>query len=345
MDNQRGILFTGNIGLGSADAVFNALGEIVGARAKRYPDGETGNRNYWIRWLDETFAAHPQIRVSDASKKLEGFKDNVERAFYVPGDDVSVAELDLGRFGYAREALSSYAKFKALRDAGTIPQATRFQVSIPTATAVLSGFIEMEARQILEAAVEAALAGEVADIAAAIPPDDLAIQFDVCYEVVGHDGGPPLHYADALEGSVTRVCRHLGYVPDGIEAGIHLCYGDPGHQHIVEPQDLGTSVAFANGICAGAPRGVGWMHMAVPRGRADEAYFAPLDGLVLSPGTELYLGLVHHGDGALGTKARIAVAEKFIQEFGVATECGFGRRPADTIPELLRIHAEAADGG
>ena len=34
MDNQRGILFTGNIGLGSADAVFNALGEIVGARAK-----------------------------------------------------------------------------------------------------------------------------------------------------------------------------------------------------------------------------------------------------------------------------------------------------------------------
>jgi hypothetical protein len=26
----------------------------------------------------------------------------------------------------------------------------------------------------------------------------------------------------------------------------------------------------------------------------------------------------------------------------VATECGMGRRPSETIPELLRIHAEVA---
>jgi hypothetical protein len=31
-------------------------------------------------------------------------------------------------------------------------------------------------------------------------------------------------------------------------------------------------------------------------------------------------------------------------DFSVATECGFGRRRLDTIPELLRIHAQAADG-
>jgi len=28
--------------------------------------------------------------------------------------------------------------------------------------------------------------------------------------------------------------------------------------------------------------------------------------------------------------------------FGVATECGLGRRPPETIPDLLRIHSEVA---
>jgi hypothetical protein len=36
------------------------------------------------------------------------------------------------------------------------------------------------------------------------------------------------------------------------------------------------------------------------------------------------------------------VAEKFAPEFSIATECGFGRRRPETIPELLRIHAEVA---
>ena len=39
----------------------------------------------------------------------------------------------------------------------------------------------------------------------------------------------------------------------------------------------------------------------------------------------------------------IFVDEIYFDRFGIATECGFGRRPAETIPELLRIHAEAAD--
>jgi hypothetical protein len=28
--------------------------------------------------------------------------------------------------------------------------------------------------------------------------------------------------------------------------------------------------------------------------------------------------------------------------FGIATECGFGRRPQDSLPELFRIRREAA---
>jgi hypothetical protein len=38
----------------------------------------------------------------------------------------------------------------------------------------------------------------------------------------------------------------------------------------------------------------------------------------------------------------LATAEKYVKNFSIATECGFGRRPRDTISELLAIHAAAA---
>jgi methionine synthase II (cobalamin-independent) len=52
---------------------------------------------------------------------------------------------------------------------------------------------------------------------------------------------------------------------------------------------------------------------------------------------------VHHTDGIAGTRRRLATAEKYVKNFSIATECGFGRRPRDTISELLAIHAAAAD--
>jgi hypothetical protein len=82
--------------------------------------------------------------------------------------------------------------------------------------------------------------------------------------------------------------------------------------------------------------------MPVPRDRADDAYFAPLRNLKLKPSTQLCLGLVHHTDGVAGTRKRLAAAENVVKDFSIGTECGFGRRRPETIPELLRIHAEVA---
>jgi hypothetical protein len=39
---------------------------------------------------------------------------------------------------------------------------------------------------------------------------------------------------------------------------------------------------------------------------------------------------------------RIAAAQQVVADFGVATECGMGRRNREAIPELLRIHSEVA---
>ena len=64
--------------------------------------------------------------------------------------------------------------------------------------------------------------------------------------------------------------------------------------------------------------------------------------LKLKPETEFYLGLVHFTDGLQGAQRRLAAAKRVVSNFGVATECGFGRRPPETIPGLLKLHREVA---
>ena len=345
MPQNGKIHFTGSLGLENEDAVFKALRETIGPRARRYPDGETGPRFHWIRWVFDLFDRHPSLARVGEYEGVDGFQAQLGVAPFRLADGVT--EIEFETLGYAGAAIASYERFEVHRAEGSIPAATRFQVSLPTAVALSTNFMEIGHRPLIEPAVERGLKRDVEAISAAVPADRLAIQWDVCHEVIARDGGSgrwKLHYDDILEGSLERICRQLGFVSEGVEAGIHLCYGDPGHKHIVEPEDFATCVAFANGICAGSPRPVHWIHMPVPRSRDDDAYFAPLRDLDLNPETELYLGLVHYTDGAAGTRRRIAAAERHAPDFGVATECGFGRRPAETIPELLRIHATVADG-
>jgi hypothetical protein len=131
-------------------------------------------------------------------------------------------------------------------------------------------------------------------------------------------------------------------VPPDVELGIHLCYGDPGHKHIREPTDTGRMIDVYHRLATAIPRTITWLHMPVPRDRVDDPYFSPLRNLKLKSGTELYLGLIHLTDGVEGAKRRAAAAKRFVSDFGVATECGFGRRPPETIPDLIRLHRMVA---
>ena len=54
------------------------------------------------------------------------------------------------------------------------------------------------------------------------------------------------------------------------------------------------------------------------------------------------IGLVHATDGEEGARRRIAAARKVVPKFGIATECGMGRRPAEQIDGLLALHATLA---
>src|SRR5690606_30047365 len=131
-------------------------------------------------------------------------------------------------------------------------------------------------------------------------------------------------------------------VPTDVEVGMHLCYGDAGEKHFIEPADTANLVRVANAVLDSAARELSWLHLPVPISRDDEAYFAPLTQLEQVP--ELYLGLVVREDGPDGARARISAARKVLdRDFGVATECGIGRAPEGTTEGILRTHAEVAD--
>jgi hypothetical protein len=195
----------------------------------------------------------------------------------------------------------------------------------------------------VEPAYEARLLTELDEICGAVPPQSLAIQWDVAIEVAIWEHFWPAHFADIKLGVVERLARLGNRIPAGVELGYHLCYGDYGHQHFKQPADATNLVEVANAVIAAVTRPIDWIHMPAPRDRDDAAYFAPLLGLNRAPDTELYLGLVHFTDGVTGGLRRVAAAAGAVTEFGIATECGLGRRPPTTIADLFRLHAAIAD--
>jgi methionine synthase II (cobalamin-independent) len=190
---------------------------------------------------------------------------------------------------------------------------------------------------------ERRLLEELDEITRAIPHGDLAIQIDIATEMHSFLEVPELQNAYPIEELVEAFARLGNRVPTDVELGIHLCYGDPGHKHVREPTDTGRMVDLYHRLATAIQRPITWLHMPVPRDRDDESYFSPLHNLRLKSGTELYLGLIHLTDGIVGAKRRVAAAERVVSNFGIATECGFGRRPPDTVPELLRLHRAAVE--
>ena len=336
------VLLIGSVPLNSATEVFSSLAEHLGDAASRYPDGETGDRINWVRWQRHVFDDNPDLELV-AAKRLPGFNDTIDRPFYSLRANADLKRFAFKPLGYAAKATESYAEFRRLKQKGSIPKGVKFQVCMPTAVSLLSVFVNREQRAAMEPAMERAMQAEVVHLATNIPHDELVIQWDVCHELVGHDGGIELHFDNILAEASERVARLVDFAPPDVEVGLHLCYGDPGHKHVIEPVDTGTSVAFCNRIASLAKRTVDYVHIPVPRGFKSDEYYRPLEKITVPEATAVYLGLVHYTDGLTGTQERIALAKKHLKRpFGIATECGFGRRNPETLRPLLDLHRDAA---
>ncbi len=342
----RNVYLVGSVPLPSASEVFETVSAALGPRIKRLPDGETGARGDWITWLEPIFSEHPAFQKSGEFFRVHASGTGRERYALKPGfgaDDIRFDNLF-----YADIAKQSFAEFKRLKEAGKIPRGTKFQVDLVPAHSVIWLFLVQSLHAPIDPIYNDALKREIDKIAAAIPHEELAIQFDVASAVFARlERNEASSYGQTkakMQEKFSAIVVDLGNrVPADVDLLYHLCYGDSNHRHVVEPTDMGDMVEFANRVAREIKRPVQLIHMPVPRNRADDAYFEPLRRLALRPETELCLGLVHHTDGVKGTKRRLAAAKKHAEKFAIATECGFGRRDPRTIPELLRIHAEVAD--
>lgn len=325
--------------------VFETVAGKLGPRLLRIPDGETGVRCHWLGWLEPVFSENPAFEKTGGMSRPHATSD--ARPLHRLKKDTAGEALRFPKLRIADEAVSSFRTFRRLKESGTIPQRVRFQVCLANPLSVVERFVAAESQERVLPAYEAALLGEVEKLVAAIPNDELAIQWDLASRIMASlEIGKPTRFGatreEMLKAFSAMATRWANAVPAQAELLFHLCYGDNAHRHVVEPPSLDMSVQFANAIAALTGRSIELFHMPVPRERHDEAYFAPLPGLQLRPETRISLGLIHYTDGVPGTRRRIATAERYLKDFLIATECGFGRRAPETIPKLLAIHAEVA---
>jgi hypothetical protein len=342
----RGIYLVGSVPFATPAEVFAKISAAFGPRIGRIPDGEVGERIDWVTHLERLFRDNPAFEPSDEVFGVHAGAAKRRRYRLKPGR--AAADVTFGDLGYADNARASYAEFARLRDAGNIHPGTRFQVDLVPAHSVLWLFVVEDQQPALDAVYNAAVLRELDTIAMEIPHRDLAIQLDIASAVFARlERGEPTAYGRTKEEMLERfsaiVAGLADRVPADVELLFHFCYGDANHRHAIEPSDMGDMVEMANRLRRKVARSIELIHMPVPRDRSDAAYFAPLRRLALSPETALALGLVHYTDGIEGTRRRMDTARSFVADYAVATECGFGRRAPETIPELLRLHLEAAD--
>ena len=337
-----GVHLVGSVPLSSAEEVFKTACKELPGRLKSVPDGETSARDNYIVWQKDRFP-------EEARRKLP-FADGVD----LPADHPGFTADSIKPTGYDDAALASYKKFADLKTQGVIPNHVRFQVCLPHPFDSIHFFLRPEYHAGLGEIYRQRMLESVSRIISNIPADQLAIQWDMAllqpmieYNIKGREPVVPKEFvtssmAPLKEGYIAQLVPLIEIIPREVKVGIHLCYGDLNHRHLIEPEDTAILTDVANTTVKMVSRPLNWVHLPVPKSRDDAAYFAPLKNLNMHKDTVLYLGLVH-ADDAEGTKKRIATAQAAgIRDFGVATECGFGRTPVEQLDGILQISRDVS---
>jgi hypothetical protein len=349
--------FNGSVNLPDAETVMREISSRIPSGVRRMTDGETGERNYWIHFQIQKFLAMPELETVSSGQAYQTddasapAMPQLRLAEGIPPEAVNWPDL-----GYADAYAESFAVFRALQDEETIPAGVRFQMQYPTPIAPLAGSIAPEDLPRLAPSYETALFADLDRALATIAHDRCAVQWDVAVEFGMLEGAfGPGGSAPPLEEVAASLARSADHVPDDVPVGMHLCYGDYGHQHFKQPESIELQVRLVNAVLAAAKRPVNWFSFTVPQGRGDEGYFAPLRDLQAGPETELYFALVPYypDDQPPGTTAEqirlidasLAQSPSGSRDWGICTECGMGRVAANDVPKLLDLHRELLVSG
>ena len=285
--NKPIVHFVGSIPLPDAETVFRTLVAATAPHLKRLPDGETGIRKTWIRFLQQVLADNPAI---EAASDVPPFKitqwdgavlREIPRLRVKAGTRLDPATV---KTGYADMAIESWRLFDRLQQEGVIPAGVKFQISLPTPIAPTYNNMVPTDRPALIPMLTTHMLGEVAAIAQALPNDRIALQWDVCQEVIAWEGYYEPGPVDFRKETIAELIAIGDGVPASIELGYHLCYGSPADEHVIQPKDAGIMVEMTNAVSAGVRRPIQFFHLPVPKPRTDDAFFAPLDRAEVAPG-------------------------------------------------------------
>jgi len=178
------LLLVGSLPADSAEGALRSAGEFFGDLVFALPDGETGPRAGWVSYERERLARpNPGVVVVQETESPTGLP---RHAYETPVFAVApgVTELHWDSWPRIDDAIESYAVFARLRADGVIPAGLRFQIGLPFPASALNAFKADFARDYPIAArgFEDLVARELVRLTAAIPPSDLAIQWDLAYE-------------------------------------------------------------------------------------------------------------------------------------------------------------------
>ena len=340
--------FNGSVRLADAESVMRELCSRVPSGVRRVPDGETGDRAHWIYFQIKKFAEMPEFDGAGSVPAYGTLSDAPPMPRLQLAEGASAQSIDWPNLGYADAYTASFEIFDRLQRQGAIPSGTRFQMQYPTPLASLATVVAPEGLPTLLASYEAALFADLDEALGRLPLDHCAVQWDVAVEFGLLEGfvGPAVPVNEIAPGLVRCVDR----VPVDVPVGLHLCYGDYGHQHFKQPASLQMQVDVLNAVASATQRPLNWASFTVPQDRRDADYFHPLRDLTITTHTELYFSLVpyHPQQQAEGTPVEQAqhIEDALSQssagprEWGICTECGMGRVAAEDVPRLLDLHRE-----
>lgn len=338
------LLLVGSLPADSTEGALRSAGRWFGDLVAAVPDGETGARAGWVTFEREHLARpHPDVEVVQETQSPTGLPRHPHETpvFRVRR---GVEELRWDTWPRVDAAIESYRTFRALRDQAVLPQHLRFQVGLPFPVSALNAFKDDFERDFAIAgpAFEDLVARELQRLSAAIPPEDLAIQWDMAYETQDLEGVLPWTSGDAWSRFAGPVRRLTPLIPEQVLVGYHFCYGTFPQWPMYEARDMALVVRMANEAVQRSGRTVDWLHMAGPRNlrSRDRSFFRPL--VDLEPkGARVFLGLAQQVDGELGLRMRAETAARYLDDFGLSHYCGFGRQPGEDGEATMREHAEA----
>jgi len=265
MSRMKGpVLLVGSVPLETAKAVMALCARELAGQLDFLSDGETGFRQEFIQGMAlTTFYGHPDLETVQRPAqgwRPRGYNDlwkfRVRRG----------AQLRFDHLQYAADAIKSYDDFCTLRAEGLIGPNTRFMVALPLAeTGAMPFGATLDDSTKLHDAFQEALIRETERIAQNVSANDLVIQWDCPIEtinVAGRDIGRK-DQSEPLQRFLDSLAAVAMNVPASAFMGVHLCYGNLGERHVLEPTDLSVCVTMANAACALVGRQIDYFHSAI----------------------------------------------------------------------------------